>query len=35
VTEAIVKQLHNFIDENPPGYEKDKKKAKEEGLDWV
>jgi len=31
----IIRELHDFIDENPPAWEKVKAKAQEEGLDWV
>lgn len=35
VAEAVVKALHEFIDENPPAYKSAKAKAQEDGLDWV
>jgi len=35
VADAVIKQLHNFIDENPPAWLKAKAKAQDEGLDWV
>lgn len=35
VADLVVKELHNFIDENPPAWKKAKAKAQEEGLDWV
>lgn len=31
----VIKELHNFIDDNPPMWKKAKSKAQEEGLDWV
>lgn len=33
--DLVVKELHNFIDNNPPAWKKAKAKAQEEGLDWV
>jgi len=35
VVEKIIDGVHTLIDENPPEYEKNKKKAKAEGMDWV
>jgi shikimate kinase len=35
VSDLIVKELHNFIDENPPAWKMAKAKAQAEGLDWV
>jgi shikimate kinase len=35
VADSIVKDLHNFIDENPPAWKLAKLKAQAEGLDWV
>lgn len=35
VADAIVRDLHDFIDENPPGWKLAKAKAQAEGLDWV
>jgi len=35
VADLVIKELHNFIDENPPAWKKAKAKAQEEGLDWV
>jgi len=35
VVDLVVKELHNFIDENPPAWKKAKAKAQSEGLDWV
>lgn len=35
VADAIVRELHDFIDENPPAWKLAKQKAQEEGLDWV
>ena len=35
VADAVIKELHNFIDENPPAWKKAKAKAQEDGLDWV
>lgn len=35
VADLVVKELHNFIDENPPAWKKAKAKAQAEGLDWV
>ena len=33
--EAVVRELHYFIDENPPAWKLAKAKAQSEGLDWV
>jgi len=33
--DAIVRDLHDFIDSNPPAWKKAKAKAQSEGLDWV
>jgi len=35
VADMVVRELHNFIDENPPAWKKAKAKAQAEGLDWV
>lgn len=35
VADLVVRELHNFIDENPPAWKKAKAKAQAEGLDWV
>ena len=35
VVDAVIRQLHDFIDENPPNWKKAKAKAQAEGLDWV
>ena len=35
VADAIVRELHDFIDENPPAWKLAKAKAQAEGLDWV
>jgi len=35
VASQIVKDLHNYIDDNPPAWKLAKEKAQEEGLDWV
>jgi shikimate kinase len=35
VAEQIVRDLHDFIDDNPPGWKLAKEKAQQEGLDWV
>jgi len=35
VADMVVRQLHDFIDENPPAWKKAKAKAQAEGLDWV
>lgn len=33
--DAIIRALHDFIDENPPAYKTAKAKAQADGLDWV
>ncbi len=33
--DAVIKTLHDFIDENPPAYVKAREKARSEGIDWV
>lgn len=33
--EMIIRELHYFIDENPPAWKIAKAKAQSEGLDWV
>ena len=33
--DAVIKKLHDFIDENPPAYVKAREKARSEGIDWV
>ena len=35
VADTIVRELHEFIDENPPSWKLAKQKAQSEGLDWV
>ena len=35
VADKIVRELHDFIDENPPAWKLAKAKAQAEGLDWV
>ena len=35
VADTIVRELHDFIDENPPAWKLAKQKAQAEGLDWV
>lgn len=35
VADTIVKELHAFIDENPPAWKLAKAKAQADGLDWV
>uniref|UniRef100_A0A7S2U848 shikimate kinase n=1 Tax=Attheya septentrionalis TaxID=420275 RepID=A0A7S2U848_9STRA len=35
VAEMVIKELHFFIDENPPAWKQAKAKAQAEGLDWV
>lgn len=35
VANAVVKDLHNYIDDNPPQWKMAKAKAQAEGLDWV
>ena len=35
VADKIVRDLHDFIDDNPPAWKQAKAKAQSEGLDWV
>eukprot|EP00568_Trieres_chinensis_P000475 CAMPEP_0183309948 /NCGR_PEP_ID=MMETSP0160_2-20130417/27518_1 /TAXON_ID=2839 ORGANISM="Odontella Sinensis, Strain Grunow 1884" /NCGR_SAMPLE_ID=MMETSP0160_2 /ASSEMBLY_ACC=CAM_ASM_000250 /LENGTH=301 /DNA_ID=CAMNT_0025474059 /DNA_START=54 /DNA_END=959 /DNA_ORIENTATION=+ len=35
VANMVIKELHYFIDENPPAWKKAKAKAQADGLDWV
>jgi shikimate kinase len=35
VADAIVRELHDFIDDNPPAWKQAKLKAQSEGMDWV
>jgi shikimate kinase len=35
VADTVFRQLHDFIDENPPAWKLAKAKAQAEGLDWV
>jgi shikimate kinase len=35
VAEQIIRDLHNYIDDNPPAWKLAKVKAQAEGLDWV
>lgn len=35
VADKIIRELHDFIDENPPAWKLAKAKAQAEGLDWV
>lgn len=35
VVDAIAKEMHEFIDNNPPAWKQAKEKAQSEGLDWV
>lgn len=35
VADAVIRELHDFIDTHPPAWKLAKQKAKEEGLDWV
>lgn len=35
VADAVIRELHDFIDDNPPAWKLAKSKAKAEGLDWV
>ena len=35
VVEKISAGIHKLIDENPPEWQKNKEKAKEDGIDWV
>ena len=32
---CVVKDIHDYIDENPPAWKLAKAKAQAEGLDWV
>ena len=35
VADKVVRELHDFIDDNPPAWKLAKLKAQSEGLDWV
>jgi shikimate kinase len=35
VADMVIRQLHDFIDDNPPAWKAAKAKAQQEGLDWV
>mmetsp|Transcript_3368 Transcript_3368/g.9368 ORF Transcript_3368/g.9368 Transcript_3368/m.9368 type:complete len:285 (-) Transcript_3368:84-938(-) len=35
VSDAIIRTMHDFIDDNPPAWKLAKAKAQAEGLDWV
>jgi len=35
VADKVFRELHDFIDDNPPSWKKAKAKAQAEGLDWV
>ena len=35
VADTVIKELHHFIDDNPPAWKLAKAKAQSEGLDWV
>lgn len=35
VADKLVRDMHDFIDENPPAWKLAKQKAQAEGLDWV
>ena len=35
VADSVVRELHDFIDDNPPAWKLAKQKAQSEGLDWV
>jgi shikimate kinase len=35
VADQVVRDLHNFIDDNPPAWKLSKEKAQADGLDWV
>jgi len=35
VADKIIRDLHDFIDDNPPAWKMAKAKAQAEGLDWV
>jgi len=35
VADTVIRELHDFIDKNPPAWKLAKSKAQAEGLDWV
>jgi shikimate kinase len=35
VADLIIRDLHNFIDDNPPAWKMAKAKAQADGLDWI
>ena len=35
VADQIIRDLHDFIDDNPPAWKLAKQKAQDDGLDWV
>ena len=35
VADMVIRQMHDFIDDNPPAWKVAKVKAQSEGLDWV
>jgi shikimate kinase len=35
VADKVIRELHDFIDDNPPAWKTAKAKAQAEGLDWV
>jgi shikimate kinase len=35
VADTVIRELHDFIDSNPPAWKLAKQKAQAEGLDWV
>ena len=35
VADIVIRELHDFIDDNPPAWKLAKAKAQAEGLDWV
>jgi len=35
IVDMVIREIHDFIDENPPNWKAAKAKAQEEGLDWV
>lgn len=35
VADTVIRELHEFIDSNPPAWKLAKQKAQTEGLDWV
>jgi len=35
VADEVIRQMHDFIDDNPPAWRQAKAKAQAEGLDWV